>query len=240
MADAGGYLTRREALRAVLLAAGAASLPAATHAAAAAGGPTVRFSVFAATPIADLAYAPRSGAAVTKLQFYPTARSPRYEYRGQMPLRFVDVTAATVLAEATLPADLREALLLFSPKGSAATPAAPGKASALRYQVSVLDDSAARHPSGALSLLNLSGFLLDGTVAKRVVNVEAGLGPTIPIGTAVTPISFSTLIKGRTYTAYRATVQLKGRQRALLVLLPPFNPGGVEVQSRLLLDEPGR
>lgn len=242
MAHAGGYLTRREALRALLLGAGVAALPVASRSATATGGAGVRFSVFAARPIADLAYTARAGTAPVKLQFYPTARSPRYEYRGQMPLRFVDATSMAVVAEATLPADLREALLLFSPRetaGSGASAAAP-KAPALRYQVSVLDDSSARHPSGAVSILNLSGFTFNGAMAKRAIAVEAGLGPTIPIGATATPISLSTTIKGRTYTAYRSTIQLKGRQRALLVLLPPFNPGGVEVQSRLLLDEPAR
>lgn len=244
MAHAGRHLTRRDAVRALLLAAGAVSLPSASRAAAVTptGGVAVRFAVFAAKPLADLAYTARAGTAPVKLQFYPTARSPRYEYRGPMPLRFLDATSGAVVAEATFPPDLRDALLLFSPKegASGGAAAASTKAPALRYQVSVLDDSAARHPSGALSVLNLSGFTLDGVVAKRVVNVEAGLGPTTQIGTAATTVSLNTAIKGRTYTAYRATVQLKGRQRALLVLLPPFNPGGVEVQSRLLLDEPGR
>lgn len=226
----------------MLLGAGLASLPASSRSAAAAGGAGVRFSLFAAKPIADLAYTARTGTAPVKLPFYPTARSPRYEYRGPMPLRFIDATTSAVVAEATLPADLREALLLFSPKESAGNDAsaAPAKAPALRYQVSVLDDSTARHPSGAISLLNLSGFELAGSVGKRAVAIEAGLGPTIPIGTAAATVSLTTSIKGRTYTAYRATLQLKGRQRALLVLLPPFSRGGVEVQSRLLLDEPVR
>lgn len=243
MAYADGYLTRREALRAVALAAGAVSLPFSARAAtAASGGPAVRFSVFAAKPIADLGYTPKLGAAPLKLQFQPMARSPRYEYRGPMPLRFVDMASGVVVAEVTFPTDMREALLFFSAKESAGSGASPASAKVpvLRYQVAVLDDSAARHPSGAISILNLSGFTLTGSVGKRAVAIEAGLGPTVPIGLAATTVSLSTAIKGRTYTAYRATVQLKGRQRALLVLLPPFNPGGVEVQSRLLLDEPGR
>lgn len=243
MAYTGGYLTRREALRAVVVAAGTVGLSEPRRAVAAAvGGPAIRFSVFAARLITDLAYVPRLGAAPLKLQFQPTARSSRYEYRGGMPLRFVDPANGVVAAEVTFPADLHDGLLLFSPGsgGTGAASAGAVKAPPLRYQVAVLDDSAARHPSGALSILNLSGFSLNGAVGKRVVNLEAGLGPVISIGTAAAVVSFATEIKGRTYTAYRSTVQLKGRQRALLVLLPPFNPGGVEVQSRLLLDEPGR
>ncbi len=242
MAHAGGYLTRREAVGALLAAAGMAALPMRGRAASAQAGAGVRFTVFAARPIADLAYVPRPGAAVAKLQFYPTARSPRYEYRGAMPLRIVEAATGTVVAEATLPADLREALLLFSLRegvGSATSPGA-GKGAVLRYQVSVLDDSAARHPAGALSILNLSGWRLEGSAGKRALAVEAGLGPTLPLGGAETAIALSTTIKGRAYTAYRSTVKLRGRQRALLVLLPPFQAGGVEAQSRLLVDEPGR
>jgi hypothetical protein len=35
-------------------------------------------------------------------------------------------------------------------------------------------------------------------------------------------------------------VPLGPRQRALLILFPPFYAGSLEVQSRLLIDEPGR
>src|SRR5688572_25599165 len=52
-----------------------------------AGLASVRFTVFSARPIADVAFAPRAGAAPQKVVFYPTARSPRYEFRGAMPLR---------------------------------------------------------------------------------------------------------------------------------------------------------
>ncbi|MDO8542863.1 MAG: hypothetical protein Q7S40_20670, partial [Opitutaceae bacterium] len=51
---------------------------------------TVRFTVFAARPITDVTFTPRANAAAQKLTFYPTARSPRYEYRGVMPLHFLD------------------------------------------------------------------------------------------------------------------------------------------------------
>ncbi|MEK7248557.1 MAG: hypothetical protein AAB092_08825, partial [Chloroflexota bacterium] len=50
---------------------------------------TVRFSVFSAKPIKEVGFAPRAGVAPQAVAFAPTARSPRYEFRGAMPLRFV-------------------------------------------------------------------------------------------------------------------------------------------------------
>ncbi|MES2694667.1 MAG: hypothetical protein V4773_14425, partial [Verrucomicrobiota bacterium] len=137
MADAQRHLTRRDALRALALTACALGVAVRGRAAApAGGGPAVRFTVFSAKPITDLAYAPRLGAPPQKMQFYPTARSPRYEYRGLMPLRFVDATTGATVAEASVPSDLREPLLLFSPlEEAAAAASASGGKPALRYQI---------------------------------------------------------------------------------------------------------
>ena len=94
---------------------------------------------------------PGAGAPAVKLAFYPTARSPRYDYRGPMPLRFVDSETGAVVAEATIPIGLNDALLLFS--SAAATDVGAGK---LRYQISVLDDGAARHGSGPSARKNVA------------------------------------------------------------------------------------
>ena len=51
---------------------------------------TVRFTVFSARPAAGLTYVARARQAASPLVLYPTARSPRYEYRGAMPLRITD------------------------------------------------------------------------------------------------------------------------------------------------------
>lgn len=196
-------------------------------------GPTqqVRFTVFSARPIADVAYAARAGAAPQKVTFYPTARSPRYEYRGGMPLRFVDPTSGEVVAEVIIPPEIREALLLFS----VASGEAAGKSGKLRYQVAVLDDSAARHSAGGLAIINLSGLELSGTLGKEAVTLRAGLNPTVAIGRAA-KVSLRTSVKGRSYPAYANTVQLAPRERALLILFPPYAKGSVEVQTRLLVD----
>jgi hypothetical protein len=46
------------------------------------------------------------------------------------------------------------------------------------------------------------------------------------------------LFKNRRYRSYTDTVSLGPGERALLILFPPFYPGSLEVQGRLLVDEP--
>jgi len=48
----------------------------------------VRFTVFASRTASGLMFTPRPGQPTAPIVGYPTARSPRYEYRGPMPLRF--------------------------------------------------------------------------------------------------------------------------------------------------------
>lgn len=208
----------------------------------AAAAPVVRFTVFAAQPIKELAYVPRAGVPPVKITFYPTARSQRLEYRGAMPLRFLDAATGAMVAEATIPPQIREPLLLFTPieattKGDAKS-AGEAKASTLRYQVAVLDDSAARHAAGGLAIINLSGLALSGTVGKEEVTLRAGLNPTINAGRSA-KVTLRTTANKRVYQSYAATVALTAKQRALLILFPPFYKGSLEVQSRLLIDEPG-
>ncbi|MSU47792.1 MAG: hypothetical protein EXS37_01630 [Opitutus sp.] len=192
--------------------------------------PSVRFTVFSPNPIENVSFVPRVGAAAQKLVFYPTARSPRYEYRGAMPLKFLDSTTGAVVAEATIPAGIRDALLLFSA-------AAGASEKGIRYQIAVLDDGAVRHGPGGLAIINLSGLALSGTVNQEAVTLIPGLNPTLAVGRSA-KIALSTVFKNRTYQSYAATTALKAKERVLLILFPPFYKGSLEVQSRLLVDQP--
>jgi hypothetical protein len=225
MADTLGYLRCSVILAAASIAsaAGNAQTPATV----------VRFTVFSAKPISDLAYVPRGNAAPQKLAFYSTARSPGYEYRGPMPLRFFGATSGELVAEANIPPEIRHALLLFLPVESEPVAGSP----ALRYRVAVLDDGASRHGPGGLAIINLSGLVLGGAIGKEKITLKAGLNPTLPVGRSA-QITLSTVVKNRTYQSYAATITLDRNQRALLILFPPFYKGGLEVQSRLLLDQP--
>lgn len=193
--------------------------------------PPVRFSVFAAQPLADLSFVPRPGAPPQKVHFFPTARSAKADYRGPMPLRFSDATGATVVAEAAIPAGVRDAFLLFSPFPDGA------KAGGLRYQVAVVDESALRLSAGGLAIINLSGLALSGTINTTAVTLTPGLNPAVSVGRSA-KVELQTTFKGRAYRSYAATLALKAGERALVILFPPFNPGSLEVMPRVLVDQP--
>ena len=187
-----------------------------------------RFTVFSARPITDISFTPRTAAPKQKLVFYPTARSPRYDYRSAMPLRFYDETTGNVVAEAVIPPEMKEALLLFAP-------IEPAPVSGFRYRIAVLDETGLRSGPRGLTIINLSGLALTGTVGKETVALEAGLNPTIALASA-TKVVLRTSAKGRSIQSYADTVLLKKDERALLLIFPPFYKGSFEVQSRLLVE----
>ena len=192
--------------------------------------PPVRFAVFSPKPISNVVFTPRANAGPQKIASYPTARSPRYEFRGAMPLKFTDATTGAVVAEAIIPPEMRDALLLF-------TAIEPVPATGLRYRVAVLDDGAARQAAGALAIINLSGLALSGTVNQENVTLKAGLNSPLAVGRSA-KIILRTPVGEKSVQSYSDTVELKKNERALLILFPPYYKGSLEVQARMLLDEP--
>ena len=190
----------------------------------------VSFRVFSAQPIADLAYVPRPGSAPVSLAFYPTAHSPRYAYTGPASLQFIDATTGAVAAEITVPPKIVTALFILSALEPLAT-------RTVRYRVQVVDDSAERHPPGTLLILNFSGLELSGTINRRPVTLNGGLNAPIRMEMPAA-IILRTPFKNRSYQAYADTISLEKSGRALLLLLPPYRQGSLEVQSRVLLDAP--
>ena len=193
----------------------------------------VRFSVFALRPVPGLSFVPRPGAAAEKVTLNATARSPRYEYRGGQPLRFMDVATGKPVAEASIPAGLQEVLLVLIPVDSATA----GR-TGLSHQVAVMDDSWARLVAGGLSIVNLSGLSLSGTVGEEKVALQAGLNPPNRMAGPSTEVVLQAPAKGRLVRAYGGSVALRRGERALLLLFPPLRAGSPEVQSRVLIDAP--
>jgi hypothetical protein len=187
----------------------------------------VRFTVFAAEPIDDLGYLPAPGAAVVPLQFYPTARSPRYEHRGRLPLRLVTVGTGETVAEIPIPDGLREVLLLVSAPGGPPEPR--------RRDVTVLDDGPRQRGPGQIQILNLSGLELEAELNGRRIPAEAGLNGAVNAGQSAR-IILHTAFRGRSYLSWHDAVPLGSTGRALVVLFPPFLRGSLEVQTRVLLD----
>jgi len=193
-----------------------------------AGSQAVRFTVFSPRAVNGLTFTPRAAQAPKPLVLYPTARSPRYDYLGSMPLRITDAQTNSVVAEATVPSEIISALLLL-------VPLEPAPAAGLRYQTYVLDDTAALQPAGTLAIINFSGLELAGTLDGKPLALTAGLNAATPLGRS-TALTLRTTLKNRTYQAYAGNVELGKNERALLLLLPPFYRGSLEVQSRLLID----
>jgi hypothetical protein len=194
---------------------------------------TIRFTVFSAEPVEGILFASKSEAPKTPAVFYPTARSSHYTYQGANPLRFYRAPAndtagsEMTVAEVVIPSGMQDALLVFLPDVSA---------NRLLYRVYLVDDGAARLTRGGLGIVNFSGLPLSGTIAGKAVALKAGLNPPLRIGRSA-KVELRTPFKGRSYPAYEDGLELGPDERALLILFPPYRPGSLEVQSRVLLDQ---
>ncbi|QYM80119.1 hypothetical protein K0B96_05745 [Horticoccus luteus] len=191
----------------------------------------VHFTVFAPTFVSDLAYRIKTERAVklVPLTFFPTARSPVYAYRGPAPLEIVDEKSGEVVALADVPPNISEPLIILFPL----TPA-PTKGT--RFRVYVHDDAKSKHGPGGLGVLNFSNLSLDGTVDRQAVQFGNGFYGPYNVG-AVAKVMLRTRFRGRSLQTYADSIHLGRDGRALLLLLPPFYRGSLEVQTRILLDE---
>ncbi len=188
------------------------------------------FSVFAAEPVGRLCYVAKPGTAPERLEFYPTVRSPLYLYEGPSRVQFLDVDTAAIRAEFTVPPRIRRVLLILAHDNAART-------GPIQYRVLILDDSAQRHDTGTIRILNLSGLELSGTINLRSVTLQGGADEIVQVGnTAV--IHLRTPYHNRTYQAYAETLSIEHSGSAFLLLLPPYRPGSLEVQSRFLAEAP--
>ncbi len=189
----------------------------------------IRFSVFALRPIEGLTF-PATNGTTQPLKFSAVARSARYTCLGASPIKFLDATTGEVVAEATVPTEIRDPLLLFLDPPA-------NNPRHLRYQVAVLDDSAAKLGSGQFAILNLSGLKLTGTLDTKDLTLEPGLNPPIPVKSGAKLILYTTA-RGTRVLSYAETLKPSKAARLLLILFPPARKGGLEVQARFLAEEP--
>lgn len=197
------------------------------RAASPAAAVSLRFTVFSPRPPGEAAYVPAPGQAPTRLRFHPLARSPRYEYRGPAPLRFIAPRDRALLAEAEIPAGLTSALIILL----------PDEKEAGRWRTIVLDEGEARFRTGQLVLVNLSGLELEGTLNERPLKPVPGPNAALAVP-RTSQLVLRTSARGATYQALTTELNLAEGERALLLLLPPLRPGTFVVQHRLLLDRP--
>lgn len=190
----------------------------------------LRFTVFAPEVPTGLAYVvSMKPEKFSSLVFFPSARSPAYEHVGAGPLQFVDETTREPVASVAVPPNVKEALLVFFP-----APPQPG--STLRYHVYVHDDGETKYGAGGLAVLNFSGLTLNGTIDRQQVDVTEGDQGPFNVGLSA-KVQLTTTFHERKLQSYAETITLGQDGRALLILLPPFRKGSIEVQTRVLLDE---
>ena len=188
----------------------------------------VSFSVFAVEPGLDAVYIPRPGAEPRPLEFYPTSRSSPQKYRGRSPLEIFDRASGATIASIELPREIRSALLIFMPSANPRS-----------HDVRVIDDGDARHSVGETRVINLSGLLLEGAINQEYLQLPNGADRTIKAGNFVR-MKLRTMFRERSFPSYAGEFELESGGRALVLLLPPYRAGSLEVQSRVLLDAPLR
>ena len=192
-------------------------------------------------PPGRVLYRPQPGYAPVEVRFYRAGRSPRYEYHGPVPIRFFSDAAAdsggagaheSVVAEAALPGDAREVLLLFMRNHETSPMRAPGA-----FKVLVIDDTASAFPSGRVVIFNASGRTLECVIDGRVRELAPGFGPSLD-ATNPMAVELHTRVRGQLYPGYRGRLILADRARCLMIILPPRHAGSPELEVRLIHDTP--
>lgn len=193
------------------------------------GAISVRFTVFSARPIEGLSFLSTTGAKLP-LKFNPASRSTRHTYNGPSPLKFVDAATGTTVAEASVPPEMREPLLLFS---ELPAPDARG----LRYRIAVIDDSAAKLGAGHLAILNLSGLKFTAVLDQTEFAVGEGMNAPVPFKRE-TKLTLFISARGTRVQSYSDLIKPPKTSRLLLILFPPARKGALDVQTRALADDP--
>jgi hypothetical protein len=186
----------------------------------------VHFTVFALRPFEHVVFLPSADVEPLPLKFYPTARSPEVAYVGEMPVSFSDESGETV-AFASIPPEIAKALLIFVPSGRQYP----------KYEIHVLDDGALRHRPGGVAFVNLSGLQLVGKLGSHAIALGPGLSSTLKI-TSAAELLLESQVGSRRFRSYSQSIELAPGERALLILFPPYYRASLEVQARLLIDEP--
>lgn len=202
----------------------------------------LNFTAYAiSTPSKPVLFTAKSDALSTPVKFYSSARSEVYHYTGTNPVIFFDEKPSPVpgeppareaMAKVTVPENITKPLFIFFPN-----PSAPGKAGELPYLVYVFDDSSANLPPGHVRFINVSGLDFMGKINERIQPIKAGLTDPISVGRSA-HVELRTQFKERYYQSYLSAHTLAASERALMLLLPPLNPGSIEVQVRILKGQP--
>lgn len=200
---------------------------------------TINFSVYAAKmPTEPIHFLTKPLGNAQTVTLYSAQRSPDYRWTGSGPIqlfsesRIADMVEGEVsrriVAEVLVPDDMIQVLIILFPN-----PAFTTNESAPAYLAYVFNDSPENLPAGRMVFLNASGMEFVGKINNSVVTVQRGLNPPLQVGSAV-KIDLRVKYRERYYQSYSSTLRLPENERMMLLILPPYYEGSLEVQARVL------
>jgi hypothetical protein len=202
----------------------------------------LRFTGYAITPPkTPVLFLPKAGADSKSIRFFSSERSVIYTYTGANPVSFFSEEPSTdpqvpfvrkLLGQATVPEAITRPLFIFFDN-----PAVSKNPQAEPYLVFVFDDSPSGLPSGSIVVLNISGFEFLAKINGQIMGIPAGVNAPIRVGRGAS-MELRTQFRQKYYQSYSSNVLLDAGERALILLLPPINPGSLEVQVRILKGQP--
>jgi hypothetical protein len=185
----------------------------------------VAVTVFSPEPISSVGFRSDRDAPIQPLTFYPTARSSPHIVRSD-EIEFVDTDTERVIGRGVLPEGAHQVLFLLLRK-------IRSPASSWEIRAIIDDDSGESH--GNLRVLNYSGLQFDGSIDGHEISMSEGDDTTLIIGKDP-QVTLRTKFKSSQHTCFAETLSIPSGTRAVLLLLPPYRRGSLDVQSRLLID----
>lgn len=199
---------------------------------------TINFSVYAAKmPTEPIQFLIKPAGNAQTVALYAAQRSPDYRWTGSGPLQLFSESQVAgkgaemsrkLVAEVMVPEDMTQVLLILFPN-----PAVQTNESAPAYLAYVFNDSPENLPAGRMVLLNASGMEFVGKINNSIVTVTPGLNPPLQVGSAV-KIDLRVKFRERYYQSYAGSLRLPENERMMLLILPPYYEGSLEVQARVL------
>lgn len=194
------------------------------------------FTVYSLKRLKDLKFLHGDRKEASALEFFSSARSKPYEYKGPNPIIFFRETPAptiedpnavkrTKVAELSLPEEGGEFLFIFFPDYSRDKE---------QYKVYPLDDSKSELPVGSIRLFNATSFQLEGVFGQNKINLAPGPSKAYRVSGNSMSLGLGFRYEDKFHMSYNGPVELERKSRGLFMIFPPFVKGSAILQTRYL------
>ena len=200
--------------------------------------PTIeaKFTVYSLKRLKELEFLHGDRKESSELEFFSSARSPIYEYKGPNPIIFFRETPAptdedpnavsrTKVAEISLPEEGGEFLFIFFPDYSGDIE---------QYRVYPLDDSKSELPTGSIRLFNATPYQLEGVFGQNKINLAPGPSKAYRVSGNSMSLGLGFRYEDKVHMSYNGPVELERKSRGLFMIFPPFVKGSAILQTRYL------